>query len=103
MHSAQGRQYPATKGKASLARDGVVQSRSRRGNGDDNFSAEAFWGRLKTELLDGGSFRKLNKARLETSHCRAYYNAERQHCAPSCLAPNHFETLFRTTSQRGAA
>ena len=32
---------------------------SRRGNCYDNAHAESFWSRLKTELLDGGSFRNL--------------------------------------------
>ena len=99
--SGQGRHYPAT--KALLACDGVVQSRIRRGNGDGNAPAESPWGRLKTELLDGRSFRNLNKAQLETSHCRAFYNAERRRCAPGCLALDLFETHFRTTSQRCAA
>ena len=66
---------------------------NRRGNCYDNAlpgttHAESFWSRLKTELLDGGSFRNLTEARLEISHY---------------LAPNHFETQFQTTSQLCAA
>jgi len=76
---------------------------SRRGNCYDNAHAESFWSRLKTELLDGGSFRNLSEARLEISHYLAYYNAERRHSALSYLAPNHFETHFQTMSQLCAA
>jgi len=46
----------------------VVQSLRRRGNCPDNAHAESFWSRLKTKLLDGGSFRNLAEARLASSH-----------------------------------
>ena len=69
----------------------ALQSRSRRGNCDDNAHAESFWSRFKTELLDGGSFRNLTEARLEISQYLTYNNAERRHSARRYLAPNHFE------------
>jgi transposase InsO family protein len=103
IHSDQGSQYSATAFKALVARHQAVQSMSRRGNCYDNAHAESFWSRLKTELLDGGSFRNLSEARLEISHYLAYYNAERRHSALSYLAPNHFETHFQTMSQLCAA
>jgi transposase InsO family protein len=103
VHSDQGSQYSATNFKALVERREAVQSMSRRGNCSDNAHAESFWSRLKTELLDRGSFRNLTEARLEISHYLAYYNAERRHSALGYLAPNHFETLFQTTSQRCAA
>ena len=103
VHSDQGSQYAATTFKRLVARHGAVQSMSRRGNCYDNAHAESFWSRLKTELLDGGSFRNLSEARLETSHYLAYYNAERRHSALGYLAPNHFETHFQTMSQLCAA
>jgi len=103
IHSDQGSQYAATNFKALVARHEAVQSMSRRGNCYDNAHAESFWSRLKTELLDGGSFRNLSEARLEISHYIAYYNAERRHSALGYLAPNHFETNFQTASQLCAA
>ena len=103
VHSDQGSQYLATNFKALVARHGAVQSMSRRGNCYDNAHAESFWSRLKTELLDGGSFRNLGEARLEISHYLAYYNQERRHSALGYLAPNHFENQFQTTSQLCAA
>ena len=99
VHSDQGSQYAATRFKHLLACHGAVQSMSRRGNCYDNAHAESFWSRLKTELLDGGSFGSLAEARLEISHYMAYYNAERRHSALGYLAPNHFETQPKTTSQ----
>jgi putative transposase len=103
VHSDQGSQYSATTFKALVARHEVLQSRSRRGNCYDNAHAESFWSRLKTELLDGGSFRNLSEARLEISHYLAYYNAERRHSALGYLAPNHFESHFQPASQLCAA
>jgi putative transposase len=103
IHSDQGSQYAATNFKALVARHEAVQSRSRRGNCYDNAHAESFWSRLKTELLDGGSFANLSEARLEISHYLAYYNAERRHSALGYLAPNHFETHFQIASQLCAA
>ncbi|OUJ69943.1 integrase core domain-containing protein [Hymenobacter crusticola] len=59
---------------------------SRRGNCYGNVHVESFWSRLKTELLDGGSFRNLSEARLEISHYIAYYNTERRHYVLGYLA-----------------
>ncbi|WP_375417696.1 integrase core domain-containing protein [uncultured Hymenobacter sp.] len=86
-----------------MGRHEAVQSRSRRGNCYDNAHAESFWSRLKTELLAGGSFRKLSEPRLEISYYLAYYNAERRHSTLGYLAPNHFGTHFQTMSQLCAA
>ena len=78
---------------------GAEPSMSRRGNCYDNAQAESCWSRLKTELLDGGSFPSLEEARLELSHYIAYYNNERRHSALGYHSPNHFETHLQTTSQ----
>jgi putative transposase len=99
IHSDQGSQYAGTNFKALVARHKALQSMSQRGNCYDNAHAESFWSRLKTELLEGGSFRNLAEARLEISHYLAYYNAERRHSALGYLVPNRFETHFQTTSQ----
>lgn len=88
VHSDQDSQYSATTFKDLVARHEAVQSMSRRGNCYDNAHAESFWSRLKTELLDGGSFSNLSEARLEISHYIATYNAERRHSALGYLAPN---------------
>ena len=104
MHSDQGSQYTATRFKQLLTLYRARQSMSRRGNCCDNAlpgttHAESFWSRFKAELLDGGSFPGLAKAKLEISHHVACYNAERRHSALGYQSPNHFETQFKTTSQ----
>lgn len=100
VHSDQGSQYTATRFRDLLTQHGAAQSMSRRGNCYDNAQAESLWSRLKTELLDGGSFPGLDEARLELSHYFAYYNDERRHSALGYCSPNHFETLLQTTSQK---
>ncbi|HEX8349899.1 MAG TPA: IS3 family transposase [Hymenobacter sp.] len=100
IHSDQGSQYTATRFQQLLAQHRAVQSMSRRGNCYDNAHAESFWSRFKAELLDGGSFPGLTEAKLEISHHIAYYNAERRHSALNYLAPNHFESQLKTTSQK---
>ena len=98
IHSDQDSSYSSTNFKALLSRHGALQSMSRRGNYYDNTYAKSFWNRLKTELLDGGSFPGLAEARLEISHYITYYNAERRHSALDYHSPNRFETLLQTTS-----
>jgi transposase InsO family protein len=49
---------------------------SRRGTCYDNAHAESFLSRFKTELLDGGQFLGLGKAKFETSRHTAYFNTQ---------------------------
>jgi len=69
---------------------------SRRGNSYDNAHAGSFWNRLKTELLDGGSFPSLEEARLESRHSIAYRNAQRRHAAVGYQSPTHSESQLQT-------
>jgi transposase InsO family protein len=96
-----GSQYAAIRFKHLVACHGAVPSMSRRGSCYDNAHAhaESFWSRLKTELLDGGSFPRLEEARLEISHHVAYCNAERRHSALGYQSPNHFEYQLQIMSQ----
>ena len=68
---------------------------SRHGNCYDNAPAKSFWSRLKTELLDGGSFPGLVEARLEVNHYIAYYNAERRHSALAYKHPTASKLNFK--------
>ncbi|WP_133257270.1 integrase core domain-containing protein [Hymenobacter edaphi] len=100
VHSDQGSQYTATRFRELPATHGAHQSMSRKGNCYDNAPAESCWSRLKTELLDGGSFPGLEEARLELSHYITYYNDERRHSALGYQAPNHFEIPLQTSSPK---
>ena len=103
VHSDQGSQYAAINFKALVVHHEAVQSMSRCGSCYDNAHAESFWSRLKTELLNGGSFANLAEARLEISHYLVYYNNERRHSALDYLTPNRSEIQLKTTSQLCAA
>lgn len=100
VHSDQDSQYTATCFRNLLTQHGAAQSMSRRGNCYDKAQAEYFWSRLKTELLDGGSFLDLDAARLELAHYIAYYNDERRHSALGYHTPNHFEAHLQSTSPK---
>lgn len=99
VHSDQGSQYTADDFGKLLRAHHAVASMSRKGNCYDNAHAESFWSRLKTELLDGGSFPDLETARLEISHYVVYYNLVRRHSALDYQAPATFETQSSTTSK----
>lgn len=98
VHSDQGSQYTADDFSKLLHGHRAVASMSRKGNCYDNAHAESFWSRLKTELLDGGSFPDLETARLEISHYVTYYNTVRRHSALDYQAPANFESQYSTTS-----
>src|SRR5919202_1143992 len=51
QHSDRGVQYASRPYRAILARHGIVQSMSRKGNCLDNAPMESFFGSLKTELV----------------------------------------------------
>ncbi|MBD2767417.1 transposase [Hymenobacter sp. BT664] len=72
---------------------------ARRGNCYNNAQAESYWSRLKTELLDGGSFPNLEEARFELAHYIAHYIAhnEGRH---SDLITNHLIALKPNFKQR---
>lgn len=99
VHSDQGSQYTATRFRDLLTKHEAAQSMSRRGNHYDNAQAESFWSRLKTELLDSGSFAGLAEAQLEVAHYIAYYNAERRHSSLDYQSSNYFEAHLQPTSQ----
>lgn len=50
LHSDQGRQYQMRQYKDTLAKQGIIQSMSRKGNCLDNAVMKNFFGLLKTEL-----------------------------------------------------
>ncbi|AHJ95326.1 hypothetical protein Hsw_PB0036 (plasmid) [Hymenobacter swuensis DY53] len=56
--------------------------------------------RVKTELLDGGSFPGLAEARLELAHYVAYYNGERRRSALAYRSPDYFQTHLQPTSEK---
>ena len=69
---------------------------SGKGNCYDNAQAESFWARLKTELLEGGAFRSVEEARIDTfSYIDGYYNRIRRHSALGLPKPGRVRKVFK--------
>ncbi|MCA1626395.1 MAG: IS3 family transposase [Acidobacteria bacterium] len=66
VHSDRGGQYVSGEFRRLLKRHGYLQSMSRADNAYDNAFAESLFSRYKAELLEGGAFRDLAEAKLET-------------------------------------
>jgi transposase InsO family protein len=76
IHTDRGSQYVSNLYRELLERHGLRQSMSGRGNCYDNAQAESFFGRFKTELVEGGKFESIEEAESETfSYIEGYYNS----------------------------
>jgi transposase InsO family protein len=92
VHTDRGSQYVSNLYRELLGRHGLRQSRSGKGNCYDNAQAESFFGRFKTELVEGGVFEDVAQARSETfSYIEGYYNRIRRHSGLGYLSPLDFE------------
>ena len=95
VHSDRGGQYVAESLKELLALYQCHQSMSRKANCYDNAFAESFYGRFKTELLEGGAFLTIEDARTEIfDFIEMYYNRKRRHSSIGNKSPLDFETEF---------
>ena len=101
-HSDRGSQYASRKYRKLLAKHGIVQSMSRRGNCYDNALAESFFGTLKTELVHRYAWPTRRRAAEAISKWIAtYYNSQRGHSALGYRSPMAFEKGL--AQQRSAA
>jgi transposase InsO family protein len=104
IHSDRGSQYNSRAFRELLAKHGLRQSMSGKGNCYDNAQAESFWARFKTELLDGGLFESVDQARSETfSYIEGYYNRIRKHSSLGYMSPEQFERQFENQNLKLAA
>ena len=92
MHSDQGWQYQHEFYRNELAKHGVIQSMSRKGNCYDNCIMETFFGRLKNEMFYGfekdyPSFEAFQKAIAEYID---YYNNRRIQAKTKWMPPAKF-------------
>ncbi len=100
MHSDRGGQYVDTEFRLLLTAADCQQSMSRAGETYDNAFAESLFSRYKAELLEGGAFRDVIEAELETGeYIERYYNPVRRHSALGYLSPLEYE---RASYQRVA-
>ncbi|MCK1741215.1 IS3 family transposase [Bradyrhizobium sp. 139] len=94
-HSDRGVQYASTEYRQRLAGHVITVSMSRPGNPYDNAKVESFMKTLKTEEVDGRSFKGIEDARRSIAvFIEIVYNAERLHSALSYRPPLEFETNF---------
>ena len=87
-HSDRGVQYASGPYRAILARHGITQSMSRKGDCYDNAPMESFFGSLKSELVHRTSFPAREAARRAVfEYLEAFYNRRRRHSALGFLTP----------------
>jgi transposase InsO family protein len=101
VHSDRGGQYVDTEFRALLAAYGFRQSMSRTDEKCDNPHAESLFSRYKAELLEGGAFRDVTEAELETfDYIERYYNPVRRHSALGYVSPLNYEAAYNQRAKK---
>ena len=92
FHSDRGSQYTAAATRTLLARHGILQSMSAKGDCYDNAFAESLFATLKNELMpDGAPFDTKALARIAIfDYIETFYNRTRLHSALGYLSPDAF-------------
>jgi transposase InsO family protein len=87
-HSDRGVQYAAEPYRQVLARHGIEQSMSRRGNCLDNAPVESFFASLKKEHVHHARFRTREEAKAAVfDYIEIFYNRQRLHSAIGYRTP----------------
>ena len=87
-HSDRGVQYAAEPYRVVLARHGIVQSMSRRGNCLDNAPMESVFASLKVEYIHQCRFRTREEAKAAVfDYIEIFYNRQRLHSAVGYRTP----------------
>jgi transposase InsO family protein len=92
LHSDQGWQYQQPRYQQALARRGIKQSMSRKGNCLDNAAMESFFGTLKSELFYLKRFESVEQLNAELDEYIGYYNHKRIKSKLGGLSPVEFRT-----------
>ena len=92
FHSDRGTQYASGAFRKSLARHGMLQSMSRKGECWDNACAETFFKTLKTELIGRLIYRRREEAKASIfEYIEVFYNRVRLHSYLGYFPPGEFE------------
>ena len=92
IHSDRGVQYRGNKYQQILLDNNIQCSMSRKGNCWDNAAMEAFFGRLKVELIYAENYKTIDKAQAGIfEYIELFYNRVRRHSAIGYMSPNDFE------------
>lgn len=92
VHSDQGWQYQMATYRKQLARHGLTQSMSRKGNCLDNAAMESFFGTLKSEFFYLNKFTSIDELRGGLRRYIRYYNHERIKLKLKGLSPVQYRT-----------
>lgn len=87
LHSDQGWHYRMPLYQAELARRGITQSMSRKGNCFDNAVMESFFGTLKAECFHLNEFADVDALRASLKEYIDYYNRQRIKAKLGGLSP----------------
>ena len=100
-HSDRGVQYACTEYTARLKAHGIAISMSRLANPYDNAKAESFMKTLKTEEVNGTTYKDLDHARQDIGNfIDNVYNKERLHSALGYQPPVEFEADLGQSTNR---
>lgn len=95
-HSDRGVQYDSLSYRALLARHGMIQSMSRKGDCYDNAAMESFFATLKTELIGETVYAGTEEAHDEIfGFIEGFYNNRRLHSALDYRTPTEAHRMIR--------
>jgi len=92
LHSDRGVQYACREYRRILARHGIVQSMSRKGNCWDNAVAESFFATLEWELIEDADWHSRPAAARDIFHfIEIWYKRKRRHSCLGGLTPAEYD------------
>ena len=95
LHSDRGVQYRGNEYQHTLEDLGIGASMSRKGNCWDNAVMEAFFARVKVELIYPENYRTVEELRSGLfEYIEIFHNRQRRHSALGYDNPAHYELLF---------
>ena len=95
LHSDRGVQYRANEYQQALAAYGLRCSMSRKGNCWDNAVMEAFFSRLKVELIYAENYQSVEEARSAIfEYIELFHNRTRRHSALGYISPREYERRY---------
>lgn len=96
IHSDRGVQYRGNEYQEALRQHGLQASMSRKGNCWDNAVMEAFFSRLKVELIYAENYQTVEEARAGIfEYIELFYNRTRRHSANGYISPNDRERQYQ--------
>jgi len=92
FHSDRGSQYASKEFRKLMAKHGMLQSMSRKGNCWDNAVAESFFSTIKRDKLNEEVWRSTVRLRLVVfEYIEGFYNRVRRHSTLGGISPLAFE------------